>query len=69
MLNSIINFQFLPDKPETPFWRGDPCSGDQMPDVDLLTADFNLLWEPPINPDTRVFQKTIVLTAVGSGWF
>ncbi|KAH1017692.1 hypothetical protein HUJ05_008298 [Dendroctonus ponderosae] len=65
-MSSCVMRIFLPDNPKTPFWRGDPCSGDQMPDVDLLTAEFNLLWEPPINPATRVFQKTIVLTAVGS---
>ncbi|XP_048522579.1 uncharacterized protein LOC109545539 [Dendroctonus ponderosae] len=68
-MSSCVMRIFLPDNPKTPFWRGDPCSGDQMPDVDLLTAEFNLLWEPPINPATRVFQKTIVLTAVGSGPF
>ncbi|XP_066252973.1 uncharacterized protein [Euwallacea similis] len=60
---------YLPDNTKAPFWKGDPCSGEKMPDVDLLTAEFNILWSPPENLTTTIYQKTIILTAVGSGPF
>lgn len=58
---------YLPDNTKAPFWKGDPCSAEPLSDVDLLTGDFKILWTPPENSSAVVWNKTFVLTAVGSG--
>jgi len=63
---SCIMSIYLPDNTKAPFWKGDPCS-TEMPELDLLTGDFKILWTPPENTSTAVREKTFVLTAVGSG--
>ncbi|KAF7280398.1 hypothetical protein GWI33_006091 [Rhynchophorus ferrugineus] len=60
---------YLPDNTKAPYWTGNPCSGEKMPDIDLLTRDFKILWETPENDTTPIKQKTFILTAVGSGPF
>ncbi|XP_050310384.1 uncharacterized protein LOC126746269 isoform X2 [Anthonomus grandis grandis] len=64
---SCVMSIYLPDNSTAPFWKGDPCSGEKMTDIDLLTSEFNILWSPPENQSAVVFFKTVVLTAVGSG--
>ncbi|CAH0555981.1 unnamed protein product [Brassicogethes aeneus] len=44
----------------------DPCSQDSLPDVDLLTSEFEVVWAPPPNPNHTKGRKFIV-TAIGKG--
>lgn len=66
---SCVMSIYLPDNTKAPFWKGDPCSTEKMPDIDLLTGDFKILWTPPENSNTTIRENTFVLTAVGSGPF
>ncbi|RZC41499.1 uncharacterized protein BDFB_001381 [Asbolus verrucosus] len=56
----------LPENPKIPVWKGDICSDDPLTDVDLLTSDFKIIWNPPSNPSFTKGRK-FVLTAVGQG--
>ncbi|XP_060529256.1 uncharacterized protein LOC132703799 [Cylas formicarius] len=57
---------YLPDNTRAPFWKGDVCSRQALPDVDLLTNDFKIIWTPPLN-HLGATERRFVLTAVGSG--
>ncbi|KAL1490846.1 hypothetical protein ABEB36_011531 [Hypothenemus hampei] len=64
----ILNI-FLPDNPNTPYWKADLCSNDEIPDIDLLTSEFKIIWSPPEDNATRIAYKSFVVTAIGSGPF
>ncbi|CAG9760040.1 unnamed protein product [Ceutorhynchus assimilis] len=66
---SCVMSIYLPDNTKAPFWKGDPCSEEKLPDVDLLTSEFKILWTPPNNETIPVLHNTFLLTAVGSGSF
>jgi hypothetical protein len=57
---------FLPENPRVPVWKGDPCSDNALTDVDLLTSDFRIMWNPPEKP-AFARGRQFVLTAVGQG--
>lgn len=59
-------FQYLPDDSTRPFWEGDPCSQEPLPDVDLLTSEFEVVWAPPPNPN-HTKGRTFIITAIGNG--
>ncbi|XP_044260160.1 uncharacterized protein LOC123008431 [Tribolium madens] len=61
----VMSF-FLPENPRVPVWKGDPCSENALTEVDLLTPDFKIVWNPPANPAFTKGRK-FVLTAVGQG--
>ncbi|KAJ3642120.1 hypothetical protein Zmor_024932 [Zophobas morio] len=57
---------FLPENTRLPVWKGDPCSDNALTEVDLLTSDFKIVWNPPTDPSFTRGRK-FVLTAVGQG--
>ncbi|KAF2901974.1 hypothetical protein ILUMI_04210 [Ignelater luminosus] len=57
---------FLPENQHTPIWKGDPCTNNGLPEVDLLTPQFRLIWTPP-RFGFHARGRKLVITAVGQG--
>ncbi|KAB0795285.1 hypothetical protein PPYR_12124 [Photinus pyralis] len=55
---------FLPDYRTVSVWKGNPCMKEKLPDVDLLTPNLMLTWNPP-RFAKHVRGRKLIITAVG----
>ncbi|KAF5283177.1 hypothetical protein FQR65_LT02689 [Abscondita terminalis] len=55
---------FLSEDKNSAVWKGNPCTKEKLPEIDLLTPNLRLSWNPPrFGVHTR--GRKLVITAVG----
>lgn len=55
---------FLPEDRAVSVWKGNPCKNEGLPEVDLLTPNLILAWNPP-RFGKHVRARRLVITAIG----
>ncbi|KAK5645327.1 hypothetical protein RI129_006627 [Pyrocoelia pectoralis] len=55
---------FLPEDTAVSVWKGNPCRNEGLPEVDLLTPNLILAWNPP-RFGKHVRARRLVITAIG----